>query len=198
MTAKTEGWRPQRTAAQRNEARILECTRALLQEADAGAVEMRDVARAAGVGVGTVYRRFGDKATLLASVIGADEADLQTALLSGPPPLGPGAPAGERLDAFLTALARLTEENLNVLLATTAASPGRMHVGAYGAWRLHLIHLLSELRGDLSESDRGWYADALLAPLDSETYAVQRRRFGMSSEQIARNLRSLAAAVARG
>src|SRR6187401_2225355 len=70
----------QREEAARNEARILEATRALLRDDDAGAVEIRDVARAAGVGVGTVYRRFGDKAGLLAAVIGADERVLQDAL----------------------------------------------------------------------------------------------------------------------
>jgi AcrR family transcriptional regulator len=192
-----EPWSRQRRSAERNETAILEATRALLRDADAGALEMRDVARSAGVGVGTVYRRFGDKAALLAAVIGADERELQDAILAGPPPLGPGAPAADRLDAFLTALAALTEANLNVLLAVDAASPARMEVGAYGAWRLHVIHLLSDLRPDLDDGDRGWFADALLAPLASETYATQRRRLGMSAEAVARNLRALAAAVAR-
>jgi AcrR family transcriptional regulator len=188
----------QREEAARNEARILEATRALLRDDDAGAVEIRDVARAAGVGVGTVYRRFGDKAGLLAAVIGADERVLQDALLSGPPPVGPGAPAAARLDAFLGALAALTEDNLNALLATDAVSAGRVHVGAYRAWRLHVAYLLSELRPELGEADRGWYADALLGPLDSHTYAFCRREQGMGAEQIAANLRALAAAVVGG
>ena len=146
-------------------------------------VDIRDIARAAGVGVGTVYRRFGDKATLLASVIGADEQRLQDALLSGPPPIGPGAPPAERLTAFLDALMRLTEDNLNVLLAVDTASVGRVHVGAYRAWRLHVAYLLGELRPDLAEADRGWYADALLGPLDSGLYAFARRDQGLSVER---------------
>ena len=188
----------QREEAARNEAKILDTTRALLQADDAGSVEIRDIAKAAGVGVGTVYRRFGDKATLLASVIGADEQQLQDALLSGPPPIGPGAPPAERLTAFLDALTRLTEDNLNVLLAVDTASVGRVHVGAYRAWRLHVAHLLGDLRADLSEADRGWYADALLGPLDSGLYAFARRDQGLSVEGIAANLRALAAAVAAG
>jgi AcrR family transcriptional regulator len=195
-TTTASGWRRQRTQAARNELRILDSTRRLLQSDDAGTVDMRDIARAAGVGVGTIYRRFGDKGALLAAVIDADERELQDALLTGPPPLGPGPPAGERLQAFLVALAALTEDNLNVLLATNAASPGRMYVGAYGAWRLHVIHLLAELRPDLGDVDRGWYADALLAPLDPQTYAVQRRRLGMNADAIAANLRALALALA--
>jgi AcrR family transcriptional regulator len=189
------GWRRQRSEAARNEQRILDSTRRLLAQGGAGTVEMRDIARAAGVGVGTIYRRFGEKAALLAAVIDADERELQDALLGGPPPLGPGPPARERLQAFLAALAALTEDNLDVLLATDAASPGRMSLGAYGAWRLHVIHLLAALRPDLSERDRGWYADVLLAPLDSQTYATQRRRFGMSAEAIAANLAALATAL---
>ena len=186
----------QRDEAARNEARILETTRALLRERGAGDVDIRDIAKAAGVGIGTVYRRFGDKAALLAAVIGADERRLQDALLAGPPPVGPGAPAGERLDAFLAALAALTEANLDVLLAVDAASAGRVHVGAYRAWRLHVAHLLSELRPDLGEVDRGWFADALLGPLDSGLYAFARRDQGLSAEAIAANLRALAASVA--
>jgi len=196
--ANPEPWRRQRADAERNEARILRATRALLREHGAGAVEMRDVARAAGVGVGTVYRRFGDKASLLGAVLGADERRLQDAIVSGEPPLGPGAPPAERLDAFLTALAAFTEDNLDALLATAAVSSGRMEVGSYSAWRLHLAHLLSALRPDLDEADRGWYADALLAALDPGVYAVQRRRLGIAAERVARNLRALARAVVGG
>src|SRR3954451_17711815 len=184
----------QREAAARNEAKILDTTRALLQDDDAGAVDIRDIARAAGVGVGTVYRRFGDKATLLASVIGADERRLQDALLSGPPPVGPGAPPPERLAAFLDALVRLTEDNLNVLLAVDTASAGRVHVGAYRAWRVHVAYLLGELRPDLAAVDRGWFAAALPAPPDGGLSASPRRDQGLTPDAIAANLRALAAA----
>ncbi|HEX2284478.1 MAG TPA: helix-turn-helix domain-containing protein, partial [Mycobacterium sp.] len=84
-------WRPQREAAARNEAKVLDAARALLSS-DAPDVDMRVIAQAAGVGVGTLYRRFGDKAGLLAAVIGEDEHALQEAVLHGPPPLGPDAP----------------------------------------------------------------------------------------------------------
>src|SRR5437660_1013209 len=98
------GWRRQRDWAARNETRILEAARSLLSSAEASSVEMRDIAHAAGVGVGTLYRRFGDKAGLLAAVVGEQERELQEAMLRGRPPLGPGAAADERLMAFLDAL----------------------------------------------------------------------------------------------
>lgn len=191
------GWQPQREAAARNEARIVDAARTLLRSRDAASLDMRDVAKAAGVGVGTVYRRFGDKAGLLAAIVGGDERELQEAFLHGPPPLGPGPRPAERLTAFLEALAALTERNLGVLLATDATPPGRLQIGAYTAWRLHVVGLLAELRPDLTADDAGWYADVLLGPLDPGLYAWQRRRQGFSRRRIAANLVALARELAR-
>jgi AcrR family transcriptional regulator len=174
-------WRPQREAAARNEQRILDTARRLFAAADVDAVDVREIAKAARVGVGTVYRRFGDKAGLLEAVVNDDEKALQDQLLVGPPPLGPGAPARERLEAFLAALAELTEANLNVLLAVDIASGGRLRVGSYGAWRLHVKALLDELR---PSPDNGWLADVLLAPLAADLYAFHTRRQGLSRERI--------------
>jgi AcrR family transcriptional regulator len=189
----TEDWRPQREAAARNETAILTAARRLLRSSAPGRVDVRDIARGAGVGVGTVYRHFTDKATLLAAVVGDDERTLQDAILSGPPPLGPGAPPGERLRAFLAALAELTDDNLNILLATDIASGGRLRVGAYSAWRLHVATLLREL--DLPQPDAWWLADVLLAPLAADLYALHAREHGMRSDQIVTRLTALADAT---
>src|ERR1044071_4859595 len=97
------GWRRQREWAARNETRILEAARSLLSSSESSSVEMRDIAHAAGVGVGTLYRRFGDKAGLLAAVVGEQERELQEAMMGGRPTRGRGAPADERLGAFLGA-----------------------------------------------------------------------------------------------
>jgi AcrR family transcriptional regulator len=189
-------WRPQRETAARNEEKLLHTARSLLRSPDAANVDMRDIAAAAGVGVGTLYRRFGDKAGLLAAVIGADEGALQQAILSGPPPLGPGAAADERLAAFIDALVALTEKNLGALLVTEALAPGRLKVGAYVGWRQHLVLLLREVRPDLDARDAGWYADVLLATVDAQLYAHQRREFKFSQRRIATNAKALVRMVA--
>jgi len=67
-------------------------------------------------------------------------------VLSGPPPLGPGAPAVRRANAFLDALVALTERNLGVLIVTDASPAGRLAIGAYDGWRLHLVMLIREAR----------------------------------------------------
>jgi AcrR family transcriptional regulator len=56
--------RPLRRDAERNRERILEAARELFAERGLG-VTLNDVAHHAGVGVGTVYRRFPDKAKLI-------------------------------------------------------------------------------------------------------------------------------------
>jgi AcrR family transcriptional regulator len=55
---------PQRADARRNRERVLEAARALMAERGLDA-QMDDVARAAGVGVGTVYRHFPTKGALV-------------------------------------------------------------------------------------------------------------------------------------
>jgi AcrR family transcriptional regulator len=61
------GERPLRKDAERNRRRILDAARELFAERGLG-VTLNDVAHHAGVGVGTVYRRFPDKAQLIDEV----------------------------------------------------------------------------------------------------------------------------------
>lgn len=61
---------------------------------------MDDVAAAAGVGKGTLFRRFGSRAGLMMVLLDEDERASQQAFLFGPPPLGPDAPPLDRLIAF--------------------------------------------------------------------------------------------------
>src|SRR5581483_8967661 len=56
--------KPLRKDAERNRQRILDAARELFMERGLG-VTLNDVAHHAGVGVGTVYRRFPDKAELI-------------------------------------------------------------------------------------------------------------------------------------
>ena len=55
---------------------------------------MEAVAAAAGVGKGTVFRRFGDRTGLVRALISDTEIEMQERMIRGAPPLGPGAPAG--------------------------------------------------------------------------------------------------------
>src|SRR6202043_1828627 len=63
-----EAERPLRADARRNRERILESAKAVFAEFGAEA-QMDDVARQAGVGVGTVYRHFPTKEALLVELV---------------------------------------------------------------------------------------------------------------------------------
>src|SRR5262252_8401679 len=93
----------ERADAARNRAAVLQAAAGLFAEHDVAGVSMDQVAAAAGVGKGTVFRRFGDKAGLAAALLDARERELQGAILRGPPPLGPGADPADRLAAFADA-----------------------------------------------------------------------------------------------
>src|SRR6202453_3330284 len=90
----------ERGDAARNRALLLEAARPLVAKRGADAVTMDDVANAAGVGKGTLFRRFGSRAGLMIVLLDEDEKAAQQAFLFGPPPLGPSAPPLERLLAY--------------------------------------------------------------------------------------------------
>ena len=184
----------EREDAARNRARVVEAAARLFRECDdVDRVDMRAIAAEAGVGIGTLYRRFGDKAGLAATILDDHARALQEAILAGPPPLGPGAPPDERLDAFLRALVELTEKELDLVYAVEHALPnGRFALGPYPAWHLHATVLLREL---VPDGDLAWLADSLLAPLSSSLYRHQRRERGLSTDRIADQLTQLARAV---
>ena len=146
---------------------------------------------AVGFGPATVIRRFGDKAGLLMALLDEQERELQDAMLRGPPPLGPGAPARERVYAFLSALVALTDANADILLASETVKAGaRYRTGAYSAWRQHLALLLGEARPEL---DAPVVAHLLLAPLAAESYDQLRRIERRSRSEIQAALCTIAA-----
>ncbi len=90
----------ERGDAARNRALLLKAARSLVAKRGADAVTMDDVAAAAGVGKGTLFRRFGSRAGLMMVLLDEDERASQQAFLFGPPPLGPDAAPLDRLMAF--------------------------------------------------------------------------------------------------
>src|SRR6185312_11589265 len=81
----------QRADAARNRQKVLEAAACLFAREGADRVSMEAVAAHAGVGKGTLFRRFGDRASLARAVLEETERQLQDDLIRGPAPLGPGA-----------------------------------------------------------------------------------------------------------
>lgn len=172
-----EGARPrERADAARNREKVLAAAARLFREKGVENVTMDAIAAAAGVGKGTLFRRFGDKSGLAVALLDERERDLQRRILQGPPPLGPGAPAAERLLAFGDAYLDYLFGHLDLLRVSETASPGaRYRIGAYRFWHLHLRILLAEARPD---SDADQLAHLALAPLAAELVAALLPEYG--------------------
>ncbi|WP_157249583.1 TetR/AcrR family transcriptional regulator [Nonomuraea typhae] len=162
----------ERADAARNRAKILAVAAGIVATRGIDGLAMADVAAASGVGVGTLYRRFGDRSGLAYALIDAKEREFQEAFLAGPPPLGPGAPPGERVRAFLHALTDRTFAQLDLLLMAETAGPYARFGGAYEAYHRHLALLIGQAR---PEADAAFTADALLAPLTANLVSHRGR-----------------------
>lgn len=169
----------ERADAARNRQRILQVARALVAEHGIEAVGMDDVARAACVGTGTLYRRFGDRAGLVLALLEERERKFQDAVLRGPAPLGPGAPPRERLHAFGRAYLEIVEEHSALIAAAVASGP--LVGGPWEAYRLHLRVLLDEAQfaGDLE-----YATTALMQTLHPALHRHLRLARGWSLERI--------------
>ena len=159
----------ERGDAARNRALLLDAARRLVAEHGADAVTMDDVAAAAGVGKGTLFRRFGSRSGLMIVLLDEDEKAEQHAFMFGPPPLGPDAPPLERLIAY--GRERLTFVwNHRALLSDVSRDPAmRFNSPA----TLHRTHVRMLLQTAGTTGDLGAQADALIALLDADYVAHQ-------------------------
>ncbi len=139
----------ERADAARNRAVVLDVAAALFRQHGVDAVSMDAIAAAAGVGKGTLFRRFGDKAGLAVALLDEQERRLQDAIMFGPAPLGPGEPDDapaprQRLRAFVDAYLDYLLPHLDLVRMSETGSPGaRYRVGAYRFWHHHVRLMLA-------------------------------------------------------
>ncbi len=183
----------ERADARRNRERILCAAAALVDAYGIDGISMDDVAARAGVGKGTLYRRFGDRASLLRALIEEPEREFQDALIRGEPPLGPGAPAAVRLHAFGAGMLRLLETNARFVRAAEGVKSGRYGHPVYSAHELHVSLLLREILGESARTD--YLVACLLAPLAADAFLYQREVQGMTLQEMIEGWCVLADAV---
>ncbi len=152
-----------RADAARNRARLLDAAARLVAEHGAAGVTMEAVAAAAQVGKGTVFRRFGDRIGLLNALLDHSERKFQASILSGPAPLGPGAPPVERLRAFGCAALRRAADDLELQLAAEPCPDRRFLVPAR---QVRYGHVLMLLRQAVPDADCELLAQTLMGYLE--------------------------------
>jgi AcrR family transcriptional regulator len=181
----------ERADAAANRVRILEAAVRVLAERGAEGTSIDAVACEAGVGKGTIFRRFGDRSGLFQALLDEHLRAFQDAFLFGPPPLGPGAPAEDRLAAFLDGLLDLLDDQLELTLALEKDRWGPP-IGGYVALSVHVESLIREISPAL---DAPVTAQLLLSALDGKLVRHLRRDAGVSLATIKASVRPLIAGL---
>jgi AcrR family transcriptional regulator len=169
----------ERSDAARNREALLRAAQELVDSCGVEGVTMEAVAARAGVGKGTVFRRFDSREGLMASLLNRSETVWQAQVISGPPPLGPGAPPLDRLLAF-----GHSRMELNLQHARLIESAGRSGARSYAAESfaaMHVRYLLNELgvRGDVP-----FLAAALLSPLEAIVLVQQTEQDDLPLDRV--------------
>ncbi|MEA2254981.1 MAG: hypothetical protein QOG35_1026 [Solirubrobacteraceae bacterium] len=187
------GVRRERADAAANRVRILEAALRVLAARGAEGTSIDAVACEAGVGKGTIFRRFGDRSGLFQALMDEHLRAFQDAFMFGPPPLGPGVAAEERLAAFLEGLLDLYDAQLELTLALER-DRWRAPIGGYLALSVHVESLVREISPAL---DAPVIAQLLLNALNVHLVRYLRRDAGVSLETIKASVRPLIAGLAR-
>jgi AcrR family transcriptional regulator len=204
MIGETTAARPERADAAANRLRILQVAEQLFAERGVENVNMAEIAEAAGVGKGTLYRRFANKAELCLSLIDEQMAAFQNdRLIEMRLMTAQGVPKMGQLAVFLEALVHFTDihspilcevQRAGLLPDVDANNPSLPHFWQYmtihGLLKTAVAH--NEIPADL---DLDYLADALLAPLKADLFRFQRQVRGFSLEQISQGLRTLVRAI---
>ncbi|HWF55501.1 MAG TPA: helix-turn-helix domain-containing protein [Solirubrobacteraceae bacterium] len=187
------GVRRERADAAANRERILRAATRVLARRGAEGTSIDAVAAEAGVGKGTIFRRFGDRSGLFQALLDEHLRAFQDAFMFGPPPLGPAAPAPDRLAAFLDGLLDLLDDRLELMLALARDGRFQPPLAGYLALSVHVASLITEIRPTL---DAPVTAQLLLNAVNVNLVRYLRRDAGVSLATIKASLRPLIAGLA--
>jgi AcrR family transcriptional regulator len=198
--------RHERRDAAEHRQRILEVARHLFAKLGVEAVSMHQIALAAGIGQGTLYRRYANKRELCLDLLREQYErfgeEIATLLAQAST-----APALERLESVLATMVLFLEEQgtMGGLVAGTERRDGpcneadlSRHIAFQQTpWYRWLHELLAGLlteaveRSELAALDIPYTADVMLAALHPAVYRFQRQERGFSSERIVQGLRHI-------
>jgi AcrR family transcriptional regulator len=196
--------RSERRDAAANRALILETAESLFAERGVANVNMADIAQAAGVGKGTLYRRFANKAELALALMDTQMREFQEAMLGRMRQQNEqGMSKLAQLDQFLDALVYFVERH-NPLLCVVQSEGLLAGMGEQDLQRPHFwqhMTIAGLLQGAIQDDelpadlDVVYVADALLATLHASLFRFQREGRGFSLERISAGLRRFVAGL---
>jgi AcrR family transcriptional regulator len=193
-----ESTRAERRDAAENRERILEVARRLFDEKGVAAVNMADIALAANVGKGTLYRRFANKGELCYALMDEHYAAFQDEMLAKMQAMTQdGVPKLEQLSVFLSDLVLFTESHVPLLCEVQQIRllAGAQNLSFPHFWQRLTIYGLLTAADAAGEFPPGieinLLADMLLAPLSADFYRFLRQVRGFSPEDIGAGLQNI-------
>ena len=195
--------RHERADAAANRVLILKTAERLFAERGVANVCMAEIAAAAGVGKGTLYRRFAGKAELCLALLDSQMSEFQAESLARfRRQTAEGMPYLTQLADFLEALVAFTE--IHAPLLSEVERGGLLRVDAPlnvpHFWQFMTVSALlraAARRGELVDGlDLDYVGEALLAPLQIDIFRYQRDARGYSLERVADGLRGLVGLLA--
>lgn len=196
--------RSERRDAAANRILILETAESLFAKHGVANVTMADIAQAAEVGKGTLYRRFANKAELALALLDTQMHEFQEATLSRlRQQVEQGITKLEQLDQFLDALVYFVDRHNPLLCVVQSegllAGLEEQELQQPHFWQHMTISGLLQGAMDEGELPPGldvvYIADALLATLNASLFRFQRQGRGFSLERISAGLRRLVAGL---
>jgi AcrR family transcriptional regulator len=183
----------ERSDAARNRKKILAAARRLMGTRGLDAVGMDELAAAAGVGKGTLYRRFTDKTALFRALLDDDERALQERVRArfGLPR---DAPPALRLAALWSALVDFVVDHADVLAAAEVEARSRAALAEQAPYQWRHRELVRAMVACGVAAPRApLLADAWLTALAADV--VRRALGGTSTEAVRAAWRALPGGV---
>ena len=188
--------RPERRDAAENRQRILTVTQQLFAEQGIENVTMSQIAKAAGIGQGTLYRRYGNKGELCIALLKSNFPQLRERIDRHLAEIATSMSKLEQLNSFLEQLIAAIEDKFPLLSAIGDAAIGpqrgmQFHNPWYEWTHGTISKLLNEAiaQGEILPLNAAFTADSLLATLSIDLYLFQRNDRKFTPEQILQGIR---------
>ncbi|AJA80654.1 TetR/AcrR family transcriptional regulator [Levilactobacillus brevis] len=180
-----------RQDAQYNHQKILTTATHLLSTQDIATMKMTDIAHAARIGVGTLYRNYPNKSALCLALV---YDRLRVFITTTQAQIKQTTPTSATLKAVLTDYLAFRDANqalLNTISEVPQAGQDFYQSPLFQQLTDLFQKLLTPLHPDWSAQTIVFRSDMLVAMLKSEMYAFERQQRGLSNPDLLHELLSL-------